>query len=156
MSGLTVDLETRDRIKIVSSRMIAGTVQDGKVQMTMRVSGSLGNCPKYISKKEISPASVEKARCTNRGLPLSAEALEHLDQAGMFFHSTTNGESMDTNIRGGMPGFVRVMKNEADQVVLIYPECTQISSLCVTTGYKTLIWLQTQVTDYISRWATSI
>ncbi|KIL87171.1 hypothetical protein FAVG1_09725 [Fusarium avenaceum] len=122
MSGLTVDLETRDRIKIVSSRMIAGSVEDGKVQITMHVTGSLGNCPKYISKKEISPASVEKAMCTSRGLPLSAEALEHLDQADMFFHSTTNGESMDTNIRGGLPGFVRVMKNEADQVVLIYPE----------------------------------
>jgi hypothetical protein len=141
MSGLTVDLETRDRIKIVSSRMIAGAVEDGKVQMTMHVTGSLGNCPKYISKKEISPASVEKARCTSRGLPLSAEALEHLDQADMFFHSTTNGESMDTNIRGGLPGFVRVMKNEPDQVVLIYPECTQISSLCVKMGYKTLIRL---------------
>ncbi|KAF4963353.1 hypothetical protein FSARC_8640 [Fusarium sarcochroum] len=122
MSGLTVDLETRDRIKIVASRMIAGAVVDGKVQMTMHVTGSLGNCPKYISKKEISSASVEKARCTSRGLPLSAEALEHLDQADMFFHSTTNGESMDTNIRGGLPGFVRVMKNEAAQVVLIYLE----------------------------------
>ncbi|KAH6962842.1 hypothetical protein DER45DRAFT_99652 [Fusarium avenaceum] len=122
MSGLTVDLETRDRIKIVSSKMIAGSVEDGKVQITMHVIGSLGNCPKYISKKEISPASVEKAMCTSRGLPLSAEVLEHLDQADMFFHSTTNGQSMDTNIRGGLPGFVRVMKNEADQVVLIYPE----------------------------------
>ncbi|KAM0546960.1 hypothetical protein ACHAPJ_010620 [Fusarium lateritium] len=122
MSGLTVDLETRDRIKIVSSRMIAGAVVDGKVQTTIQVKGSLGNCPKYISKKEISSASVEKAECTSRGLPLGTEALEHLDHADMFFHSTTNGESMDTNIRGGLPGFVRVMKNEADEVVLIYPE----------------------------------
>ncbi|KAI6765480.1 hypothetical protein HG530_006550 [Fusarium avenaceum] len=111
MSGLTVDLETRDRIKIVSSRMIAGSVEDGKVQITMHVTGSLGNCPKYISKKEISPASVEKARCTSRGLPLSAEALEHLDQADMFFHSTTNGENMDTNIRGGLPGLYQSLGN---------------------------------------------
>ena len=41
----------------------------------------------------------------------------------MFFMSASNhGSSMSTNHRGGLPGFVRVAKNDESGVVLIYPE----------------------------------
>lgn len=128
MSGLAIDLETRDRVKLAGT-MVAGAVAEGRVQMAMHVKESLGNCPKYLNKKTITPHNVVRdgdggdAQPASRGLPLGEDALGVLRQADLFFMSTTSGESMDTNHRGGSPGFVRVMQNDEDGVVIVYPEC---------------------------------
>ena len=46
-----------------------------------------------------------------------------LNKADVFLVSSSNqGFSMDTNYRGGLPGFVRVLKNDASGVKLVYPE----------------------------------
>jgi hypothetical protein len=51
-----------------------------------------------------------------------------IHKTDLFFMSSTNGDSMDTNHRGGPVGFMRVASNEADKedggggVVLVYPE----------------------------------
>ncbi|PLB55523.1 putative oxidoreductase, partial [Aspergillus steynii IBT 23096] len=51
------------------------------------------------------------------------EAIRFLDRADTFFMSSRNGTvDMDTNIRGGPPGFVRVVSNEPSGVVFVYPE----------------------------------
>jgi hypothetical protein len=88
----------------------------------MAVSESLGNCPKYLNKKDIVPYAMEPELVSEK-LPLPQEALGIVAAADMLFLSSTNGHAMDTNHRGGSPGFIRVIKNEEDGVELIYPEC---------------------------------
>ncbi|RYP16346.1 hypothetical protein DL765_005196 [Monosporascus sp. GIB2] len=135
MSGLSIDLDTRDRVKL-AGRMVVGTVAgrpDGRgrngaessvseVQLAMLVEESLGNCPKYLNKKHIR-AHVPSPELVSDALPLPAEATALLEKADMFFLSSTNGQTMDTNHRGGPPGFMHVVNNSVGAgVVLIYPE----------------------------------
>ncbi|KAK8085019.1 hypothetical protein PG997_006290 [Apiospora hydei] len=139
MSSLSIDLETRDRVKL-AGRMVAGavslTAQDGALadlQMAFQVTESLGNCPKYLNKKRIVPQTPhpQLASQGRLGLPLSNEAIEHVHKADLFFISSKHGaadngseaESMDTNHRGGPAGLVRVFRNdESEGVTLVYPE----------------------------------
>ncbi|KAG5663357.1 hypothetical protein KAF25_001293 [Fusarium avenaceum] len=122
MSGLSIDLETRDRVKLVGTFVAGATVDEGKaVQMAMGVTESLGNCPKYLNKKDIIPNTMTPELVSDK-LPLSQAALDLIAAADMFFLSSTNGVTMDTNHRGGSPGFIRVIKNEEDELELIYPE----------------------------------
>jgi ferredoxin-NADP reductase len=138
MSGLSIDLETRDRVKL-AGRMAVATVANcpdgegreggesnvGEAQLAMVVQESLGNCPKYLNTKYVKP-HIPSPQLVSSTLPLGPEALELLASADMFFLSTTNGNSMDTNHRGGPPGFLRVLSNSASDeqggVSLIYPE----------------------------------
>ncbi|KAF4334176.1 oxidoreductase FAD-binding [Fusarium beomiforme] len=122
MAGLSIDLETRDRVKLVGSMIAGATVDEGKaVQMAMAVTESLGNCPKYLNKKDIVLHEMVPELVSDQ-LPLPQEALDLIAAADMFFLSSTSGVSMDTNHRGGSPGFIRIIKNEDDRVDLIYPE----------------------------------
>ncbi|KAI6779271.1 uncharacterized protein J7T54_001001 [Emericellopsis cladophorae] len=125
MSGLSIDLETRDRVKL-AGRMVAGAVakdqNETRVQMAMAVEGSLGNCPKYLNKKAVTPHHLDDAELLSSTLPLHPQAVDLLTRADLFFVSSTNGESLDTNHRGGPPGFVRILKNQEGEVVLVYPE----------------------------------
>ncbi|KAK4043096.1 hypothetical protein C8A01DRAFT_13319 [Parachaetomium inaequale] len=127
MSALSIDLETRDRVKL-AGKMIVGTVAGrpdnntiNEAQLAMVVQESLGNCPKYLNKKDIR-AHVPAPQLVSPSLPLPSEALALIEQADMFFLSSTNGQTMDTNHRGGPAGFVRVVSNSPDSVVLVYPE----------------------------------
>lgn len=142
MSGLSIDLETRDRVKL-AGRLVAGavslTAQDGALadlQMAFQVTESLGNCPKYLNKKHIVP-HIPRPQLMSQGLhlALSDEAIELVYKADLFFISskhgaTSNGsetESMDTNHRGGPAGLLRVFRNESgassdEGVALVYPE----------------------------------
>lgn len=132
MSALAIDLETRDRVKLAGV-MVAGAVvkhdddddkeSAGDVQAAMVVTESLGNCPKYLNKKDVVKHDPEEAELVSDTLPLPREALDLVYKADMIFLSSTNGETMDTNHRGGSPGFVRVVKNEGQTVELVYPEC---------------------------------
>lgn len=122
MAALSIDLKTRDRVKL-AGKMIAGAiVGESTIQMAMVVAESLGNCPKYLNKKEVVPHEV-KAELASEGLPLTKEAMDLIERADMLFLSSTNGEAMDTNHRGGPPGFIRVVRNEKEGVELVYPEC---------------------------------
>lgn len=127
MAGLSIDLATRDRVKL-GGRLVAGKVdltseEDvAMVQMAMLVEESLGNCPKYLNKKTIHP-HLPSPRLVADTLPLPSEALSLLDKADLFFLSSTDGSTMDTNHRGGPPGFMRVISNDTENgVQLIYPE----------------------------------
>ena len=123
MSALSIDLETRDRVKLEGVMVAGSAAKSGDVQAAMVVTGSLGNCPKYLNKKDVLPRNPEHAELVSDSLPLRHDALDLVHQADMFFVSSTNGPTMDTNHRGGPPGFVRVVKNDADGVELVYPEC---------------------------------
>ncbi|EGR51179.1 uncharacterized protein TRIREDRAFT_104377 [Trichoderma reesei QM6a] len=125
MSALSIDLETRDRVKL-AGRLIAGADIPGlesEVQLAFHVEESLGNCPKYINKKTLQtvvPQPELVAGGPSGMLPPEAVAL--IEQADMFFLSSTNGVTMDTNHRGGPRGFIRLLKNDEDGVELVYPE----------------------------------
>lgn len=122
MAGLSIDLETRDRVKLMGKMVAGAAINGGKdVQMAMLVTGSLGNCPKYLNKKDIMTHKM-KPELVSDSLLLPQEALSLIEKADMFFLSSTNGETMDTNHRGGNPGLVRVVKNDVDGLELVYPE----------------------------------
>ncbi len=127
MAALSIDLETRDRVKLAGT-MAAGAVARqqggvGQAQLAMLVQESLGNCPKYLNKKAIRP-HVPRPRLETDALPLPQAAVDLVHKADLFFLSSTDGRTMDTNHRGGAPGFVRVASNAAADggTVLVYPE----------------------------------
>lgn len=50
-------------------------------------------------------------------------AIDLLGKADLFFISSSHYKiDMDTNHRGGPPGFVRILKNDKDGLILVYPE----------------------------------
>ena len=75
-----------------------------------------------MNQKQIIPSLPEPSLLSDT-LPLPKAALNLLAKADMFFLSSSNHESnMGTNHRGGSPGFVRVVQNDAVKTILVYPE----------------------------------
>ena len=70
----------------------------------MLVTESLGNCPKYLNKKDVVAHDPSAAELVSDTLPLPRDAVGLVYKADMFFLSTTTGNTMDTNHRGGTPG----------------------------------------------------
>ncbi|KAI1482146.1 hypothetical protein F4774DRAFT_371864 [Daldinia eschscholtzii] len=131
MAGLSIDPETRDRVKLAGA-MAVGTATKttpgvAELQLAFRVDEALGNCPKYINKKRIYPrVPTPRLESEGNGVPLPQAAIDLLDKADLFFVASKHGtKSMDVNIRGGPPGFVRVLRNReegAGGTALVYPE----------------------------------
>ncbi|KAJ9640339.1 hypothetical protein H2199_005878 [Coniosporium tulheliwenetii] len=134
--GLAIDLATRKRVKLFG-RMVAGALSradveaeggekggQGEIQLVVRIEQSLGNCPKYLNKKEIRPAEPSLTpKLLADGPTLSPEAIALVGKGDLFFISSSNSDfDMDTNHRGGPPGFVRVVSNEPEGAELIWPE----------------------------------
>lgn len=122
VSGLAIDLEHRLRWKLFG-RMVAGSLDEelGQAQLAVHIKESLGNCPKYMNKKHVVPVRPNPTLISDSP-QLPAAAIELLSRADTIFLSSRHGISdMDTNIRGGPPGFVRVESNNGN-AVLIYPE----------------------------------
>ena len=142
VSGLAIDLDNRDRVKLFG-RMAAGSlkaIQDdedisddehsasfsnnpvAEVQLVVRISESLGNCPKYLNRKTIT-LHKPNPHLLSASTHLPPPALALLSKADLFFISSAHGtESMDTNHRGGPPGFLRVMANNPKETTLVWPE----------------------------------
>ncbi|RMX82961.1 hypothetical protein D0869_05672 [Hortaea werneckii] len=133
VSGLTIDLETRKRVKMYG-RMVAGALLSredestdrketvAEVQLVVKIQQSLGNCPKYLNSKKITPA-ISKPELVDDQPFLSQRALDLLAKADMIFLSSShNSIDMDTNHRGGPPGFVRVASNEESGAIICWPE----------------------------------
>jgi ferredoxin-NADP reductase len=131
LAGLAIDLMTRKRVKI-AGKMIAGTVRDvsvnfeqndkppvkqREIQLVSNIDQSLGNCPKYLNQYAITPAIVD-ATLVSDTPELTADAKRLIHNADMFFLTTSTPLDMDTNHRGGPPGFVRIPSS----TTLIYPE----------------------------------
>lgn len=117
VAALAVDLETRDRVKL-AGRIVARVA----AEWCLQVEESLGNCPKYINRRTVVPSEGGGPGEEETTLPLSKDALALLAKADMFFMSSTDGTTMDTNHRGGPAGFIRVERNDGE-VSLVYPEC---------------------------------
>ncbi|KAJ5959491.1 Riboflavin synthase-like beta-barrel [Penicillium vulpinum] len=124
VSGLAIDLENRRRVKLYG-RMVAGSLSDrdaGQAQLVVHIEESLGNCPKYMNKKHIVPAQ-PGSKLISDSPQLNSTAVELLSRADTMFISSSHGSStMDTNTRGGPPGFMRVESNNASGAVVVYPE----------------------------------
>ncbi|CAI4219969.1 unnamed protein product [Parascedosporium putredinis] len=106
-----------DRVKF-AGRMVVGSATEGEgeeeeeekdqgargkvldVQIGMEVRESLGNCPKYINRRDLVRNEM-RPETTGKGLPLSEAALGVVGKADLFFLATVGGRSMDVNIRGG-------------------------------------------------------
>lgn len=127
VGGLMIDFESRDRVKF-AGKMLVGAAEGGgpvrDIQMGVRVEESIGNCPKYITKRKL-VAHKQETRVESAELPLDPRALEIIQKADVIFVGSGAGAEggMDANHRGGAPGFVRVVKNEDGEVVIAYPEC---------------------------------
>lgn len=146
IGGLAIDLMRRLRVKLYG-RMIAGAlskpdmsdeegidiseegegksdwdVGEGEIQLVQKIEQSLGNCPKYLNKKHISPAR-PRPRLVSQEPKLPVEAIKLINKADLFFISSSREEyDMDTNHRGGPAGFVRVVSNDSDGAEIVYPE----------------------------------
>jgi ferredoxin-NADP reductase/predicted pyridoxine 5'-phosphate oxidase superfamily flavin-nucleotide-binding protein len=143
VAGLSIDLMTRKRVKI-AGRMIAGTVssvdveytdsssdsnadstttrdarpaQQDQIQLVTTIEQSLGNCPKYLNQYTLRPALISST-LVSAGPDLTEQAKSLISKADMFFLSSTTARDMDTNHRGGPPGFTRILSPSS----LVYPE----------------------------------
>ncbi|KAI1814057.1 hypothetical protein GGS20DRAFT_550376 [Poronia punctata] len=145
MAALSIDLGTRDRLKLAGRFLAGATMTEAEgtattttttttgvanLQMAFVVEEALGNCPKYLNKKHIVP-HVPSPELVSSALPLPRRALDLIGKADLFFIASKYGDdgSMDVNHRGGAPGFVRVLRNEegvggggGGVLSLIYPE----------------------------------
>ncbi|KAF2239606.1 oxidoreductase FAD/NAD(P)-binding protein [Viridothelium virens] len=141
VSGLSMHLDQRHRWKLYG-RMVAGALRKGlnaeenpeeveaageeggvgEVQLVVHVEQSLGNCPKYLNRKSIT-ASTPSPKLVSSGSMLTHEARNLISKADLFFLSSSNAdEDMDTNHRGGPPGFVRILDDKSSGTVLVWPE----------------------------------
>lgn len=56
-------------------------------------------------------------------VPLSEESINVISKSDLFFVSSSHHDAdMDTNHRGGPPGFVRIVINDAEDCSLVWPE----------------------------------
>lgn len=149
MAGLSINLMTRDRVKL-AGRMIAGAAsarpdgpvegeraphgRTGDIQLALLVQEALGNCPKYLNKKRIKdhmphPQLIHDSDISSEPLPRAG--LDLIRGADLFFLSSTDGKTMDTNHRGGPSGFLRIADEggqppraveQQSALTLVYPE----------------------------------
>lgn len=144
VGGLAIDLESRRRVKLYG-RMAAGALKEtagnsvAEASLVVKIEQSLGellvprklllftngfagNCPKYLNKKHIIPR-LPKPTLVSTTLPLPQEAIDLITRSDLFFISSSNHDSdMDTNHRGGPPGFVRILSNDTNGLIIVYPE----------------------------------
>jgi predicted pyridoxine 5'-phosphate oxidase superfamily flavin-nucleotide-binding protein len=134
LAGLTIDLLTRQRVKI-AGKMIAGTIREvhvefeesqddvkapikqKQIQLVTKIDQSLGNCPKYLNQYELQPAIVGPS-LTSNGSALTEEGRALINKSDMFFLTTSTQQDMDVNHRGGPSGFVRIISSNQ----IVYPE----------------------------------
>lgn len=130
LSALSIDLSTRKRVKLFGH--IAGGAFEpspdspgqSDVHLTVRIDQSLGNCPKYLNCKDITPRPLtQPSSLESSGPTLSPAAQALIRTSDLFFISSSNSShDMDTNHRGGAPGFVRLATAPTGATQLIYPE----------------------------------
>ncbi|KAF9946711.1 hypothetical protein BGZ72_011207 [Mortierella alpina] len=128
--GVALDFTNRRRNKmngvLYPRDVLAADQSSGELHVRLTVEQTIGNCPKYITIREmVAPPSSESARSDkilhqnasqNASLGLTEEERSIIKQADCLFISSrfidesladqTSG--MDCNHRGGNPGFVRV------------------------------------------------
>lgn len=137
-AGVGVDFNNRRRNKIAGSIGEASVEDTGKVQLRLLSNQHLGNCPKYITVRNLTheqrnaELSYDSFDTSTSALPADAKSV--VDRASTIFlatkHSAQGDASgtqtdMGVNHRGGAPGFTRIYEeNDGDQVTtyLVFPD----------------------------------
>ncbi len=115
-AGVAIDFTSRSRLKL-AGLVEAATIAGEKLTLVLRLNEHMGNCPKYITVRELRP-TVRAPRTTVLGGKLSAEAREMLQQASSIFIATRHSDEdpresdMGFNHRGGPKGFLRYFEDE--------------------------------------------
>lgn len=110
---LGLDLSNRRR-----NRMHGRITEIDETSITIKVVQSYGNCPKYISVRNISERDVQTNKTTTQDTELSAEDMALITKTDTFFiasylrdGSNAAYEGVDMSHRGGEPGFITVDSN---------------------------------------------
>jgi NAD(P)H-flavin reductase len=97
----------------------------GEIQLVLKITQSLGNCPKYLNRKLITPA-IPSPTLLESGAHLGPKSLSLISRADLFFIATSHAhEDMDCNHRGGPVGFIRTHSQSQSPnapTEIIYPE----------------------------------
>jgi NAD(P)H-flavin reductase len=81
-----------------------------------------GNCPKYLNKRDVTPALTHPILLSD-SVALDQRAVDLIEKADLMFLSTSRPKhSMDTNHRGGPPGFIRCLPSKDGPTQFVYPE----------------------------------
>ncbi|KAF9554605.1 hypothetical protein CPC08DRAFT_171083 [Agrocybe pediades] len=135
LAGIGVELSTRRRNKFAGKIVRAERKdEDGNVDIEMVVNQALGNCPKYITLRELvpyssaSPVVVNDEQHLPGGERLSGEAISLILESDTVFLGSTYAASKEEasrfpshlgmNHRGGRPGFIRVKPSDGRTIVL--------------------------------------
>lgn len=104
---LIIELATRRRLRV------NGTVVQTKNALSLSVEESFGNCPQYITRREVAirPKTPPSGTATEqRGVKLGETQTAFLAAADVLFLATGHPErGADASHRGGNPGFVEVV-----------------------------------------------
>lgn len=115
-AGVGIDFTNRSRIK-VAGVVDSATLDGDTLSLSLRADEHLGNCPKYITVRELRPLQ-RSPETTPLGRTLSPEAKALLGQASTVFIATRHSDTepresdMGFNHRGGPRGFVRVLEDD--------------------------------------------
>ncbi len=104
---LIIELATRRRLRVNGQAVL------DKGAITITVEESFGNCPKYITRRELNIQTQEKStqeEKASRGAKLGGSQIAHLSASDVLFLATGHPEhGADASHRGGNPGFVEVV-----------------------------------------------
>jgi predicted pyridoxine 5'-phosphate oxidase superfamily flavin-nucleotide-binding protein len=102
---IVMDFATRRRVRI--NGQLTSVTSRG---LTLDVNQAFGNCPRYISERQIQDAGGDQVRGLRyQGNMLHSNDIDLVQAADTFFVGTTHPTSgNDTSHRGGPAGFVRV------------------------------------------------
>lgn len=137
-AGVGVDFNNRRRNKIAGSIGENRVEDTGKVQLRLLSNQHLGNCPKYITVRNLvhtrrnAELTYDSFDTSTSALPADAKSV--VDRASTVFLATKHiaqdnasgtQTDMGVNHRGGAPGFTRIYEeNDSDQVTtyLVLPD----------------------------------
>src|SRR5262249_41956639 len=100
---LAIEFESRRRLRI------NGTIEAHSGDLVVLVRESVGNCPKYIQRRQSHDASPPASFVAHgeRGDLLNGSARELVERADTAFVGSLNpARGVDTSHRGGSPGFI--------------------------------------------------
>lgn len=125
-AGVAIDFTQRMRVKLAGLVEAAVVDKGPTLTLTLRTNEHMGNCPKYITARQLRPTR-RTPTTTALGGSLSDEAKAALLQASTVFIATRHVDhdpretDMGFNHRGGPPGFVRVFQ-DARGTHLVLPD----------------------------------
>lgn len=133
-AGVGVDFRNRRRNKMAGSIDQVSIGRWGNVHLELTSDQHLGNCPKYITIRnlEYEPRKAELCfeESTQLTISLPEAAKELINQASTAFLATKHTakicedlrdeDDMGLNHRGGAPGFIRLYEDKTDNAVATY------------------------------------